>query len=111
MSLRHRGTDIKLLLLAAHFMKEHHLRTFDTLPGALCQGDEILSSDAAFERVGLKRIPLERYGPVELELPWMLREVGLRGVGDRFAALSDQKGLRFGAVDKMGRIDRCTECS
>ena len=55
-----RGTDTKLVLLAAHFMKEYHLKTFDALHAALCQGDVILSSDAAFERVGLKRIPLER---------------------------------------------------
>jgi predicted nucleic acid-binding protein len=54
-----RGVDIRLLLLAAHFMKEYGLRTFDSLHAAFCQGDEILSSDKVFERVGLSRIPLE----------------------------------------------------
>ena len=54
-----RGVDIRVLLLAAHFMKDYGLRTFDSLHAAFCQGDEILSSDKVFERVGLNRIPLE----------------------------------------------------
>lgn len=54
-----RGTDVRLLLLAAHYMKEHRLRTFDAFHAAFAQGDEILSSDKAFDRVGLKRVRLE----------------------------------------------------
>ena len=54
-----RGFDVSILLLAAHFMKEYGLRTFDALHAAVGRGDEILSSDKVFERLGLKRIPLE----------------------------------------------------
>ena len=56
-----RDVDRSRLLLAAHFMKEDGLRTFDALHAALAQGDEILSSDKAFDRVGLRRIPLEHW--------------------------------------------------
>jgi len=54
-----RGVERTTLLLAAHFMKEYKLHTFDALHAAFAQGDEILSSDRAFDRVGLKRVPLE----------------------------------------------------
>lgn len=55
-----RGTDVKILLAAAHFMKEFGLHTFDALHAAFAQGDEILSSDRVFDKIGLKRIPLEK---------------------------------------------------
>ena len=54
-----RGIDERILLLAAHFMKEYGLRTFDAMHAAVGRGDEILSSDKVFEKVGLRRIPLE----------------------------------------------------
>ena len=54
-----RGVDVRVPLLAAHFMNEYKLRTFDALHAAFSQGDEILSSDKAFDKVGLKRIALE----------------------------------------------------
>ena len=54
-----RGVDRTKLLLAAHFMQENKMRTFDALHAAFAQGDEILSSDRVYDRVGLKRIPLE----------------------------------------------------
>ena len=54
-----RGVEVRLLQSAACYMVEDGLRTFDALHAAFCQGDEILSSDKVFERVGLKRIPLE----------------------------------------------------
>ncbi len=54
-----RDVDERLLLLAAHFIKEYGLRTFDALHAAFSLGDEIISSDKVFEKVGLKRIPLE----------------------------------------------------
>lgn len=54
-----RGADRTKLLLAAHFMQENKLHTFDALHAAFAQGDEILSSDRVYDRIGLKRIPLE----------------------------------------------------
>ena len=54
-----RGVDRTKLLLAAHFMRENKMHTFDALHAAFAQGDEILSSDRVYDRIGLKRIPLE----------------------------------------------------
>ena len=56
-----RGVDLQVALLAAHFMKQDGLGTFDALHGAFCfaERDEIISSDKVFDRIGLTRIPLE----------------------------------------------------
>ena len=56
-----RGVKIEIVLLAAHFMKQKRLRTFDAVHAALAfdEGDPILSSGKAFECVGLVRIHLE----------------------------------------------------
>ncbi len=54
-----RDTEPRTLLLAAHYMKENKLHTFDALHAAFAKDDEIISSDKAFDRIPfLKRIPL-----------------------------------------------------
>jgi predicted nucleic acid-binding protein len=54
-----RGIDARILLAAAHYMKEHSAHTFDALHAAFCDSDSIISSDKIFDRIGLRRIPLE----------------------------------------------------
>ncbi len=54
-----RGIDVNKVLLAAHFMKEENLNVFDSMHASFCGEDVIISSDKAFDRIGLKRIKLE----------------------------------------------------
>jgi predicted nucleic acid-binding protein len=46
-------------LRAAYYMKEHNLNPFDAVHAAKC-GGVIISSDKAFEKLGIKRIKLEK---------------------------------------------------
>lgn len=55
-----RDGDPRVFLLAAHYMKEKGVGVFDSLHAAFCGVSEIISSDKVFDRLGLKRIPLER---------------------------------------------------
>ena len=52
------GIEDDLYLRAAYYMKEHNLNPFDAFQAAHC-GGTIISSDKAFDRVGIKRIKLE----------------------------------------------------
>ncbi len=54
------GGDPHVLLLAAHYMKEKKSRVFDSLHAAFCGDDSIISSDKVFDKLGLRRIRLER---------------------------------------------------
>ena len=56
-----RGVESSVVLLAAHFMKQDKLGTFDAVHAAFAfqAKAKILSSDRVFDRVGLERIPLE----------------------------------------------------
>ena len=55
-----RGGDPHVFLLAAHHMKEKKSRAFDSLHAAFCGDDRIISSDKVFDKLGLRRIRLER---------------------------------------------------
>ena len=57
-----RGVGMQVVLLAAHYMREKGLNTFDAVHAAFVGADEIISSDKVFDRVGLRRIPLEKAG-------------------------------------------------
>ena len=46
-------------LRAAYYMKEHGLNPFDAVHAAKC-GGTIISSDKAFDRLGIRRIKLEK---------------------------------------------------
>ncbi|NPA47856.1 MAG: PIN domain-containing protein [Thermococci archaeon] len=52
------GIDDDLYLRAAYYMKEKNLNPFDAFHAAHC-GGTIISSDKAFDRIGIKRIKLE----------------------------------------------------
>ncbi len=56
-----RGIDARLLLHAANLMEDLGFTAFDALHAAQCiaAGDPILSSDHVYERIGVKRVPLE----------------------------------------------------
>ena len=47
-------------LRAATYMKKYGLNVFDAFHAAYCLDDKIISSDNAYEKVGLERIKLER---------------------------------------------------
>jgi predicted nucleic acid-binding protein len=49
-----------LIRSVAHLMKDEKMRTFDALHAVSCKGDSIISSDPIFDKVGLKRIKLEK---------------------------------------------------
>lgn len=51
--------DLALAQQAAGYMSEKNLTTFDALHAVAAAGEPIISSDKAFERAGLDRIPLE----------------------------------------------------
>ncbi len=51
--------DLALSRTAAEHMLRSGLNTLDAFHAASAGTDEIISSDKAFDRVGLKRIPLE----------------------------------------------------
>lgn len=52
--------DINKLLSAAHLMKEKGLTTFDALHASSVGDDFIISSDSVYDKIGLKRIKLEK---------------------------------------------------
>lgn len=49
------GIDPITILLAAHYMDEQNLSTFDAFHAALC-GKEIISSDHIYDKLGITRI-------------------------------------------------------
>ncbi len=52
------GEENEDYLRAAYYMKEHSLNPFDAVHAAKC-GGTIISSDKAFDKLGIKRIKLE----------------------------------------------------
>ncbi len=52
--------DRALALHACDYMDQFKLTPFDALHAVSADGDSIISSDKAFDRAGLHRIPLER---------------------------------------------------
>ncbi len=53
------GTD-EIFLRAARYMRDEAVGVFDAVHAAYCgEGKMIVSSDKVFDRLGLKRIPLE----------------------------------------------------
>jgi len=55
------GGEPCTFLAAAVYMKEGGVRVFDVLHAAFCSRDsQIISSDKVFNRLGLRRIPLEQ---------------------------------------------------
>ncbi|NJE47031.1 type II toxin-antitoxin system VapC family toxin [Thermococcus sp. GR7] len=52
------GEENEDYLRAAYYMKEHGLNPFDAVHAAKC-GGTIISSDKAFDKLGIKRIKLE----------------------------------------------------
>jgi predicted nucleic acid-binding protein len=56
-----RGVDVAVFLQAARYIGEADVRVFDALHAVTCGPERrILSSDKAFDRLGLRRIPLEQ---------------------------------------------------
>lgn len=55
-----KGIDINILLLASNLMKHKNVNVFDALHASFCGENEIISSDKVFDKLGLKRISLER---------------------------------------------------
>ena len=47
-------------IAAAHYIRDHNLTTFDAFHAAYCGKDKMLSSDAAFDKLGFDRIKLEK---------------------------------------------------
>ena len=52
------GEENEDYIRAAYYMKEHNLNPFDAVHAAKC-GGTIISSDKAFDKLGIKRIKLE----------------------------------------------------
>ncbi len=48
-----------ICLRAAVYMEEKNLGVFDAFHAAYCHNDTIISSDSAYDRIGIKRIRLE----------------------------------------------------
>ncbi|MEW6294719.1 MAG: PIN domain-containing protein [Candidatus Diapherotrites archaeon] len=46
-------------LTASYLAKKYNLTPFDSLHAVISQGDTIISSDAVYDKIGLKRIKLE----------------------------------------------------
>jgi predicted nucleic acid-binding protein len=53
------GIDLNTALVAAHYMKERGLGAMDALHAAYCGTAVMLSSDHAFDTLGMERIKLE----------------------------------------------------
>lgn len=53
-------TTRTLCLRAAIFMERNKLNIFDAFNAAYCGNDTIISSDSAYDRLGLERIKLEK---------------------------------------------------
>lgn len=54
-----RGIDVRTVLLAASFIKEKQANVFDALHAASACNDTLISSDAVYDRLGIRRIRLE----------------------------------------------------
>jgi len=55
-----KGGNPVVFLEAVKHMKEHNAGALDSLHAAFCEpGDELISSDRVFDRLGMKRIRLE----------------------------------------------------
>ena len=48
------------LLAIAHIMKKYKMNVFDALHATYSKGDEIISSDRIYDKIGLKRIKMEK---------------------------------------------------
>jgi len=59
--LKIKGADLTEgdLITAADLMDKFNATPFDALHAIQCRGDTIISSDAIFDKIGLKRIKLE----------------------------------------------------
>ncbi len=56
-----KGGNPAVFLEAARLMNDHGAGALDSLHAAFCgHGDRLISSDKVFDRLGLKRIPLEQ---------------------------------------------------
>ena len=56
-----KGGNPAVFLEAARLMNEHRISAMDSLHAAFCgQEDRLISSDKVFDRLGMKRIPLEQ---------------------------------------------------
>ncbi len=53
------GLEETTALLVSHYLKEGKLTAFDAFHAAYAQDDRIISSDKAYDRIGLQRIKLE----------------------------------------------------
>ncbi|MBI2175839.1 PIN domain-containing protein [Candidatus Woesearchaeota archaeon] len=53
-------TTRTLCLRASIFMERNKLNIFDAFHAAYCGNDAIISSDSAYDRIGLERIKLEK---------------------------------------------------
>ena len=47
-------------IIAAHYMKAKNVNVFDAIHAGYCIRSTIISSDKVFDRLGLKRIALEK---------------------------------------------------
>ena len=48
------------LLAVSHIMKKHRMNVFDALHSVASGNDEIISSDKIYDKIGLRRIRLEK---------------------------------------------------
>ena len=55
-----RGISKDVVLGAAHLIKKEGVSVFDAFHSMTCGEDSIISSDSVFDKIGIKRIPLER---------------------------------------------------
>ena len=53
------GATYHVCLTAATYIDKHGLNVFDSFNAAYCGNDKIISSDQAFEKIGLERVALE----------------------------------------------------
>ncbi len=49
-----------ICMRAALYIEKYELNVFDAFHAAYCSNDQIISSDSAYEKVGIDRIKLER---------------------------------------------------
>lgn len=57
--VRDTGLTESDLVATADLMDKFKATPFDALHATLCRGDEIISSDSAYDKMGLKRVKLE----------------------------------------------------
>jgi predicted nucleic acid-binding protein len=55
-----RGVSKDIILGAAHLIKKEGVSVFDAFHSMTCGEDTIISSDSVFDKIGIKRIPLEK---------------------------------------------------